>query len=465
MTLSSRYALSRRVARAYMRAHLPYHARTRVASWGDLKTLGDEEPRVAEALFSALSGVEGVVWRDGAFRYSSRRPVQASSQAAQFELMKFLSRETSRLGVAEHVYVVGGAVRNFVIERPIKDIDVVIDSVRAGMDSDELARRLQDRIPARTSLATNQYGVAILTVKGDWVLEGEDLSGEVIEIANARTESYGGGGGKGYKPSEVEPATIEEDMARREFTFNTLLWQMSQLANGPDKAEILDLTGCGLDDLKSGLMRCPSDPDKTFKDDPTRMLRAVKFLVKYGFKITPEVERAIKRNAQAMRKAPSEAIASILIDSILAQSQSKRVLAVLDSLGLLDVIADMVREDKSFQATLNNYLSRDGRVLFLLDMMDLGVPISARVGFLSKPQQKRLRQVALGIGEGEPERFVDMLRQPGKVVDTPRLIRGLGLKGAEIGQLMGVLRDLLLKHPELRNQPRRLEDMALRVGV
>lgn len=443
-----------------MRAHLPYHTRTRVASWQDLEAMAREEPKLMEVLFAAIADVGSLTWRDGAFRYASPRR-EASSQAAQYALMRFLSRQTAKLGVADHVYVVGGAVRNFVIDKPIKDIDVVIDSVRAGMDSDTLARHLQRVIPARTSLATNQYGVAILSVKGDWELDGEDLSGEVIEIANARTESYGGAAGKGYKPSEVEPATIEDDMARREFSFNTLLWQMSQLAQGPDKAEIIDLTGCGLDDLKSGLMRCPSDPDKTFKDDPTRMLRAVKFLVKYGFQITPEVERAIQRNAQAIRNAPSEAIASILIRDILSLSQSKRVLGVLDRLGLLDVIADMVREDKGFQATLNNYLARDGRVLFLLDLMDLGVPISARIDFLTKPQQERLRQVALGMPEGEPERFVDELRQPGKLVNMRRLIQELGLRGPEIRELTSRLRDLMLARPALRDDPRRLEEMLL----
>lgn len=384
-----------------------------------------------------------------------------TSHAAQIALMKFLSRASKVLGIAEHVYVVGGAVRNFVIDQPIKDIDVVIDSVRAGMDSDAFALHLQGMIPAETSLATNNYGVAILSVKGEWFLDGHDLGGEVLEIANARTESYGGDSGKGYKPSEVNRSTIEEDVRRREFSFNTLLWQMSELAEGPDKAQILDLTGCGVQDLKDGVMRCPSDPDKTFKDDPTRMMRAVKFMVKYGFKIAPDVSKAIRRNARRLKDVPHAAVAAILIRDILQQSQSKRILLTLKDLGLLEVVAGMVRENPAFRATLSNFM-RDVKVLFLLDMMDLGVPLATSVDFLSPAQRQRLRVVALEMPEGDPEQFVDLLKQPGKLVDMSRLINVKGLKGAEIRNLTEQLRELLLQDPTLRFSAQELERAAIR---
>ena len=128
----------------------------------------------------------------GAGRYLA---AASDAHARSIALMKFLSGVAKRLGVAENVYVVGGAVRNFLIDQPIKDIDVVIDSVKAGRDSEWFAKQLQDVIPARTSLATNQYGVAILTVAEPWELDGHEMTGEVIEIANARKESYGGAAG------------------------------------------------------------------------------------------------------------------------------------------------------------------------------------------------------------------------------------------------------------------------------
>lgn len=247
-------------------------------------------------------------------------PIAASRKAGDaharsIALMKFLSRVSIQAGVGSHVYVVGGAVRNFILDVPIKDIDVVVDSVAAGKgrDSEWFAKRVQSAIPTVSNLTTNQYGVAIITVKGSWTLDGEELQGEVIEIANARKESYGGAEGKGFKPHMVEPATVGEDVVRREFTFNTLLWRMLDLAHGPDRAEIIDLTGRGMKDLKDGVMATPRDPDVVFSDDPTRMLRLIRFQTKYGFKVPPDVAVSVKKNAHKLKNVPWEAVATLLM--------------------------------------------------------------------------------------------------------------------------------------------------------
>jgi len=420
----------------------------------------EEEPELMGQVLESLASMGYLSYQDGALHYREARHVSAETKHDQsIALMRFLAKESKRLGVGEHVYVVGGAVRNFVIDRPIKDIDVVIDSVALrGKDSDWFAKKLQQAIPAKTSLKTNQYGVAILAVNESWVVDGEELQGEVIEIANARKESYGGEGGKGYKPHMVEPSTIEEDIGRREFTFNTLLWQLSELAQGPDKAEIIDLTGCGLRDLEEGVMKCPSNPDKTFSDDPTRMLRAVKFLVKYGFKIHPEVAQAIRRNARKIKKAPQNAIADILVNDILEMSQSKKVLKVLGDLGLLAEISDLLEQDKAFRATLANWARGNAKVVFLFDMMDVGLPLYNRLHFLDDAQMAVLRQIALEMDERDASAFVDMLKQPGKVMDTAQLIKEFDLKGRQVADLMDTARDVLLDNPALRKNTRKLTD-------
>ena len=387
------------------------------------------------------------------------RVITAEEHQRSIALMRFLSEVATDLGVGDHVYVVGGAVRDFVIDRPIKDIDVVIDAValEEGQDSDWFAQQVDDLIPVSTSLETNQYGVAILTIKESWDLDGEEMQGEVIEIANARREEYGGEKGKGYKPHLVEKAPIEEDIERRELTMNTLLWQLSQLAEGPDKAEIIDLTGCGLDDLEEGIMRCPSDPDKTFSDDPTRMIRVVKYHLRYDFRIDPIVSDAIRRNAQKLKKAPQNAISDILIGDVLEMRQSKETLQVLKELGLLDVVREMLEEDDAFRQTMVNWARRDARVLFLFDLMDMGLPLGARMGFLDDAQTERLRFVALEIGDdAEIGRYVDLLKQPGRQMDTESLIQDFGLQGREIKQLMEVARDVLLERPSLRDAPNSL---------
>ena len=121
------------------------------------------------------------------------------------ELMKMLAVFVRKQGVGEHSYVVGGAVRNYLMGKPIKDIDVMVDSVALeGYDSARFAQDFAAMHAVETNLTTNQYGVAILTLKLGW-------GSETLEIATAHKESYGGDEGKGYKPHLVEPATAMED--------------------------------------------------------------------------------------------------------------------------------------------------------------------------------------------------------------------------------------------------------------
>lgn len=390
-----------------------------------------------------------------------------SAHARSIALMKFLSRVAIRSNMGEHVYVVGGAVRNFILNVPIKDIDVVVDSVAAGKkrDSEWFAKKVQSAIPTTVNLTTNQYGVAILTVKGNWILDGEDMQGEVIEIANARKESYGGAEGKGFKPHMVEPATVEEDVVRREFTFNTLLWRMLDLAHGPDRAEILDLTGRGLKDLKDGVMATPKDPDIVFSDDPTRLLRAVKFVAKYDFKIPPDLAASIKRNAPKMKNAPWEAIGTILIENILAEPTARESLKMMKDLGLLDVIAEMIKESKPFQAYMSGKL-RIHKVQVLMDLMDLGVSgIKTPITFLSMSQLERLRVLTVGWPSGQAESFLEVLTMP--PIDTMAFITELKLEGKDRSLPQQAAREVLLADPDLANNPAGLQEATgrkLRIG-
>jgi tRNA nucleotidyltransferase/poly(A) polymerase len=388
--------------------------------------------------------------------------VYAGAHDRSIALMKWLSQATKKLRVDRDTYVVGGAIRNFVIDRPIKDIDVVIDSVSAGKDSDWLAESLSRMIPVSSNVTTNQYGVAILTVKGPWEVDGENLQGEVIEIANARKESYGGVGGKGYKPSEVEPATIKEDLLRREFTFNTLLWRLSDLASGPEKAEIIDLTGCGMKDLKEGILACPSDPDKTFSDDPTRILRAIKFTGKYGFKIPPDLAKAIKRNAPKMKRMPWEAIGTILVENILKEPSARKSLKQMKDLGILDVISEMVKEVRPLRSYLAGQLKKNRQVGFLLDLMDLGVPADTPLTGLklNARQLQRFREITLGMDEKDASKYLDLLISP--PIDNRKIFETLNLKGPDRSKMRPTAQTILLEIPQLAGNPRKLTDEVIK---
>jgi tRNA nucleotidyltransferase/poly(A) polymerase len=386
------------------------------------------------------------------------------TQQSANALMQFLSGVAEELGVGRDAYIVGGAVRNFLLGRNVKDLDLVIDAVRSGVDSEEFAEAVAARIPAHTNLTTNQYGVAILTVDGDFYLGGQNLKGEQIEIANARKESYGAKAGKGYKPHMVEKSTIEEDIARREFTFNTLLWQLAELAEGPEKAQIVDLTGCGLRDLRKGEMRCPSDPDKTFTDDPTRMLRAVKFSTKYGFKIPKSTAAAIRRNAKQIRKAPHEAIATLLLDVLLKDKKLARpAMRQMKELGLLSVVGDMYREVGPFRTTLNNWAA-DRDVQFMFSLADIGFPTGPRIQFLTPSEQRRFRKAAEQMTPKQAKEYRARLAQPGRAFEDrtfmPRLMQAHGVQGKPAAQfarkVQAVAKRMMLDDSMLAFDPVRL---------
>jgi tRNA nucleotidyltransferase/poly(A) polymerase len=388
-------------------------------------------------------------------RFLQKRAEEAHGRSVA--LMKFLSAIARHLGVAEHVYVVGGAVRNFLIGMPIKDVDVVVDSVNLkGKDSEWFAKQVADAIPVRTHLKTNQYGVALLMISDPWKLEGHDMKGEIIEIANARKESYGGSGGKGYKPDTVEPATIKEDIERRDFGFNTLLWRMLDLADGPDRAEVIDLTGLGRQHLEERILSTPVDPDKTFSDDPTRMLRAIKFVAKYGFSVPSEIAGSIRRNAPKLKQMPWDAVRKLLVDDILEGPSPRKSVGIMRHLGLTDVLKEMLHEQPGFATALSRSLNEADTHL-LLDLLDLGWVVKTPLAFLARDQQVRLREILLQNADS-PEfekRFMAYLLKP--PIDQARLFARFNIPLRERGLLMQLARNLLLDDPGLSADVGRLE--------
>lgn len=397
-------------------------------------------------------GDPGRAWAEGIKKQLDSK--KTASHAKSIALMKFLSEVSRSEGVAKHVYVVGGAVRNYLLNVPIKDIDVVVDSVALGRgrDSEWFARKVADEIPAQTNLTTNQYGVAILTVKGSWILDGVDMKGEVIEIANARKESYDGAGGKGkgYKPTDVVPATIEDDVYRREFTFNTLLWSMLDLAQGPEKAEVIDLTGLGRRHLEERLISTPVDPDKTFSDDPTRQLRILKFLLRYDLDIAPEVMASVRRNAHKLKVMPWEAVASILMNDILSRPNAMYGLKVMRQLGILDVVVEMIQETPPFAAYLERQLASGSHSAeLLLELADLGVAGRA-LSFLSPTDRVKFREAIVGMTPEAARAYLGRLQKP--PVRSGDLIAEFALEGRDRGRLVPLARDALLRGPHLSDE-------------
>ena len=394
-----------------------------------------------------------------------RKQAEMTTEASK-ALMKWLSKALGSR--AKHVYVVGGAVRNFKLDAPIKDIDMVVDSINLGHDAEWVAKQLARRIPTSTNIAgPDNLRVTKVNITGPWVLDGHDLNGETLDIVDARKEEYATdpetGEYLGHKPTSVTPTTMEEDVTRREFTFNTLMWRLSDLAKGPDQAEIIDLTGCGVKDLEAREMRCPMDADEVFALDPTRIIRTIKFAFKYGMKLPPDVKAAAKRQAKGLKRIPSKAFGAIK-DIALESKDYKKALDVMADLGVTDVIAEIMQENKQFRSSLLNYAEKKG-VSYLFDLMDVGIPAGASLGFLSNPQQKRLREITAPMDREDAMGFLAALRNPGTAYRDGRFIPSLaqerGIEKRQMGKFMpevnGAAREILLAEPTLVNDPNSLK--------
>lgn len=218
------------------------------------------------------------------------------------------SQVADELGVS--AYAVGGVVRDLVLGRMSKDIDIVV--VGSGIAfANAVAKAISPHI--EVSVFKN-FGTARFR-----------YADTEVEFVGARKESYRA---NSRKPI-VENGTLQDDLNRRDFTVNALAIPL----NGPHKGEIIDCFG-GLKDMEAKLIRTPLDPDVTFSDDPLRMMRAVRFASQLGFSIVPEIFEAIQRNAARLEIISKERIIDEF-NKILLSPQPSRGLNMLKDASLL----------------------------------------------------------------------------------------------------------------------------------
>ena len=207
------------------------------------------------------------------------------------------------------LFLVGGIVRDKVMGRPpTEDVDIVLEG-----DALELARFLHGKgIADHKPVTYPRFGTAMVTI-----------GGHTVELVSARKESYEP---VSRKP-EVEKADLYDDVMRRDFTINTLL---ENLHTG----ETLDLTGKGMEDIRAGIIRTPTEPETTFYDDPLRMLRAIRFAVRFGFEIEKVTYEAVVRDAARLAIISKERIRDEFV-KILLSDEPARGLRMLKETGLL----------------------------------------------------------------------------------------------------------------------------------
>lgn len=245
------------------------------------------------------------------------------------KIFSIISEEAEALGVKS--FVIGGYVRDSLLGRKSKDIDIVVEG--SGIS---LAERVALRLMVTVTIFKS-FGTAMLRYKDT-----------EIEFVGARRESYRS---NSRKPI-VEDGTIEDDQLRRDFTINALALSLSKENYG----ELSDPFG-GLDDLKRGIIRTPLDPDTTYSDDPLRMIRAIRFASKLNFTIVPESLDSIRRNRERISILSGERIADEL-NKIVASPVPSKGFYLLDSTGLLELIIPSLVKLKGVES-VNGQLHKD----------------------------------------------------------------------------------------------------------
>lgn len=225
-------------------------------------------------------------------------------------IFKTISKIADQLN--QPVFVIGGFVRDQILKRETKDIDIV--TLGSGIN---LAKKISKELDSSSVKIFKNFGTAMILV--------DDVE---IQFVGARKESYK----SDSRNPIVENGTIEEDQNRRDFTVNALAISLNKNSFG----EFIDPFN-GLIDLKNKVLKTPLDPDITFSDDPLRMMRAIRFCSQLNFKIEDITLAAINKNINRIKIVAQERITEE-INKIILSNQPSVGFKLLEKTGLLKII-------------------------------------------------------------------------------------------------------------------------------
>ena len=214
--------------------------------------------------------------------------------------------------IGQDAFVIGGYVRDQLLNRETKDIDIV--AIGSGID---FAKKTAKKLKSSPIKVFKSFGTAMIIV--------DDIE---VQFVGARKESYR----SNSRNPKVETGTFEEDQKRRDFTINALAISL----NSKDYGQLIDPFN-GLNDLKNKILKTPLDPNLTFSDDPLRMMRAIRFSSQLDFKIEKETLNAISKNADRIKIVAQERITDELNKIILSKRPSSGF-KLLEETGLLKII-------------------------------------------------------------------------------------------------------------------------------
>jgi len=289
-------------------------------------------------------------------------------KALENNIFKIISKVADDLN--KQVYVIGGFVRDNILKRNSKDIDIVV--VGNGI---EFATKLKDSLKGDCNLSVfKNFGTALINFKN---LE--------IEIVGARKESYR----KDSRKPIVENGTLEDDQNRRDFTINAMAISLNEKTFG----NFIDPFN-GKNDIKNKIIRTPLNPEITFSDDPLRMMRAIRFATQLNFNIEKETFIALKKTKERIKIISKERIIDEL-NKILLSKKPSIGFKLLDKSGLLEIIFPEISKLKGVETVYgkshkDNFLHTIKVIDNIAEVTDdLWLRWAALLHDIAKPETKR----------------------------------------------------------------------------
>jgi poly(A) polymerase len=259
-------------------------------------------------------------------------------------------------------FLVGGCVRDLVLGREPADYDVATDAT---------PDRVQSLFAHSLSVGA-QFGVIIVT-EDSFAPRDPGRAPLQVEVATFRSDiAYSDGR---HPDGVVFAKSAEEDVRRRDFTINALLLD-------PENGKLLDFIG-GQDDLRAGVIRAIGDPEKRFREDKLRMLRAVRFAARFGFAIEPATHAAIVKLAPEIHQVSAERVRDELT-KLLTEGAARRGFELLDETRLLDEVLPEIARMKGVQQPPQFHPEGDVWIhtLLMLDGLQPGGPKTLAWGVL-----------------------------------------------------------------------------------
>ncbi len=385
-------------------------------SWGQVPVLDPKTKQVVGIvtrtdLLKTLSGAQEKV--PGRLNLAAR--LDSALPLSHLALLKAIVEQARELHLA--AYVVGGFVRDLLLERPSLDFDVVVEG-----DAISLGKTLTGvyggRIVAHSRFGTAKWFIADIRaslasqISSRQAINPDDLP-ESLDLISARTEFYE------YPTAlpTVERSSIKLDLHRRDFTINTMAIRL----DGRHYGDLYDYWG-GLNDLRQGLVRVLHS--LSFVDDPTRMLRAVRFEQRFDFQIEERTLQLMAEARDMVRQVSGQRLRHEL-DLILSEEKAAAMLARLHQLGLLAAIHPDLPWSQEIAARLNQVMESPPDPGWRLPAQYAHIPtwrVLAYLAWLGGLPFEGARQVA------------ERLRLPAALVQALKAVSELL---AELGGLIG----------------------------